>query len=143
MAEKMKEKEEREEGKEESSAQQAPRRAEAPGRVGVWGRQPQPSPNHQAEKMTESVTPSASAPLTRIPARSRGFQPAYEDSHHAYEDHQFRSLTKILYTPPKWANKAKNRKQPDEPENDDEEPVMRSVENGEGSSADGDGDDGQ
>ncbi|KAJ7196048.1 hypothetical protein GGX14DRAFT_673717 [Mycena pura] len=28
-----------------------------------------------------------------------GIFPAYEDSHHAYEDHPFHSLTKILYTP--------------------------------------------
>jgi hypothetical protein len=40
----------------------------------------------------------------------------------------------------KRANKTKKRKQPDEPGNDDEEPVAPSVENGEGSSASVDGD---
>src|ERR1700761_2851512 len=90
----MKEKEEREEGREESSAQRAPRRAEAPAGSGSGA----DSPNRRGRRRKSVIHrirhPSRENDRKRH-SRSRRFQPAYEDSHHAYED---RSLTKILYT---------------------------------------------
>ncbi|KAJ7213526.1 hypothetical protein GGX14DRAFT_618932, partial [Mycena pura] len=69
---------------EESSAQRAPRRAEAPGRVGVWGRQPQPSrpapqisdAHHWAAKPRKLQEVS----LPWLVPRSREFEPAHEDT---------------------------------------------------------------